>query len=113
FCRSVAVLALVLGALVRLPGSALASPAAPPAGSAGDSLSDLRTPAELNDFERHTSHDEMMKYLVQVRSLAPDMRLRVYGTTWEGRDLPYALFSRPAVATPPEAHATGKPVIVL
>ncbi|TVP42187.1 MAG: hypothetical protein EA350_17050, partial [Gemmatimonadales bacterium] len=87
-----------------------------PAGAAGlpgDSLPALRTPAETAAFERHTSHTEMMAYLLQVQRHASDMRLGSYGTSWEGRDLPFAIFSRPAVGTPAEAHATGKPVIVL
>jgi len=85
-----------------------------PAGSSGPgTLAELRTPAEASGFARHTGHEEMMTYLVQVRTRGSDMRLASYGTTLEGRDLPYALFSRPQVGTPAEAHATGKPVVVL
>jgi len=55
----------------------------------------------------------MMAYLAELRAVASDLRLASYGTTWEGRDLPHVLFSRPQVSTPAEAHATGKPVVVL
>jgi hypothetical protein len=92
------------------PAHAARAHAAP---APGDSLSALRTPAELSAFERHTSHAEMVAYLSQLQRHASDMRLGSYGTTAEGRDLPFALFSRPAVGTPAEAHATGKPVLVL
>lgn len=73
----------------------------------------LRTPAEQSGFTRHTGHDEMVTYLTQVQALASDMRVGSYGRTLEGRDLPYAIFSRPHVTSPAEAHATGKPVVVL
>ena len=76
-------------------------------------LQDLRTPAEASDFARHTGHDEMMAYLTRVQAEASDMRLGSYGRTLEGRDLPVAFFSRPHVTSPAEAHATGKPVVVL
>jgi hypothetical protein len=76
-------------------------------------LQDLRTPAETSGFARHTGHDEMMAYLPRVQAEASDMRLGSYGRTLEGRELPFALFSRPHVTSPAEAHATGKPVVVL
>ena len=41
------------------------------------------------------------------------MRLASYGTSGEGRDLPYAIFARPAVSGPVEGRALGKPVVVL
>jgi hypothetical protein len=41
------------------------------------------------------------------------MRLGTYGQTWEGRDLAYAVFSRPLVSEPWEAWALGRPVVVL
>jgi hypothetical protein len=74
---------------------------------------ELRTPAEQSGFTRHTRHDEMGAYLTQVQARASDMRVGSYGRTLEGRELPYAIFSRPHVTSPAEAHATGKPVVVL
>jgi hypothetical protein len=105
--------ALPLSALLAF--LALATPSASqeiPEGGPGH-LQDLRTPAELSDFVRHTGHDEMMAYLARVQAEASDMRLGSYGRTLEGRDLPFVLFSRPHVTSPAEAHATGKPVVVL
>jgi hypothetical protein len=111
----------VLGALAPAQGQAPGlAPAQAPGqatgfapGQAPHALADLRTPAEHSGFARHTSHDEMMAYLAELRAVASDLRLASYGTTWEGRDLPHILFSRPQVGTPAEAHATGKPVVVL
>ena len=72
-----------------------------------------RTAAEENGFTAHTRHDEMWDFLNGVKANATNMRLGTYGETRQGRSLPYAVFSRPLLAEPWEAMATGKPVVVL
>ncbi|HSJ25712.1 MAG TPA: M14 family zinc carboxypeptidase [Longimicrobiales bacterium] len=92
----------LLGALVLPLSPAAAQP-----------IQNLRTPMEVSGFQRHTSHDEMWDYLLALRSRSTDMRLGSYGETREGRELPYAIFSRPLISTPHEAVLLGKPVVVL
>jgi hypothetical protein len=41
------------------------------------------------------------------------MRLGVYGETREGRELPYAILSRPMVTQPWEAASLGRPIVLL
>src|SRR5690606_12500754 len=72
-----------------------------------------RTAAERNGFTAHTRHLEMWDYLEALRAVAPEMRLGTYGVTREGRELPYAIFSRPLVSEPWEAQALGRPIVVL
>jgi hypothetical protein len=72
-----------------------------------------RTPAELSNFEGQTGHLAMWEYLEALRGASTEMRLGSYGKTWEGRDLPYAVFSRPLVSQPWEAWALGRPVVLL
>ena len=72
-----------------------------------------RTPAELSSFEAQTGHVAMWEYLDALRGASTEMRLGTYGKTWEGRDLPYAVFSRPLVSEPWEAWALGRPVVLL
>src|SRR5687768_16871912 len=74
---------------------------------------ELRTAAEAATFERHTTHDEMMDYLVALRATSTDMRLATYGESREGRILPYVIFSRPLVTQPWEAALLGKPIVLL
>ena len=76
-------------------------------------LQELRTPLEASGYEKHTLYPEMVDYLQEVRARSTDMTLGVYGQTHQGRDLFYAIYSRPAVRSPAEAHASGKPVILL
>src|SRR5688572_156581 len=59
-----------------------------------------RTAAEQNGFSAHTRHLEMWDYLRELRGATTEMRLASYGQTWEGRELPYAILSRPLVSEP-------------
>ncbi len=72
-----------------------------------------RTSAERSGFAEYTPFDSMWSYLGRVQSGSAEMRLGEYGTSVEGRALPYAVFSRPSVTRPAEALALGKPILVL
>lgn len=73
----------------------------------------IRTQAEESGFTEYTTYDNMMRYLQAVQARSLEMRLGTYGATHDGRELPYAIFSRPAVTQPWEAWTLGKPIIVL
>lgn len=103
-----ATLMLVAGPIPQ-PAAGQSSHPPQPSGS----LQSLRTPAEASGFQRHTRHAELLEYLRAVRAASADMRLGSYGETFEGREIPYAVFSRPAMTQPWEAWASGKPVLVL
>jgi dipeptidyl-peptidase-4 len=72
-----------------------------------------QTNAEITGFEDTTNHLEMWDFLTSLRGVSTDMRLGSYGKTWEGRDLAYAVFSRPLISEPWEAQALGRPIVVL
>ncbi len=72
-----------------------------------------RTPAETSNFEAQTNHEAMWAYLEALRGVSMDMHLGTYGETWEGRKLPFAIFSRPLVSQPWEAWALDRPVVLL
>ena len=73
----------------------------------------LPTPLEQSDFQDYTSHVDLMAWLQQVQASSTEMRLGIYGETYLGRELPYAVFSRPSVRLPWEAMISGKPVVLL
>ena len=87
--------------------------ALPAQATRAQTIQDLRTPTERSGFQRYTSHQEMWDYLLELRTRSTDMRLGSYGETREGRELPYAIFSRPQISTPHEAALLGKPVVLL
>lgn len=72
-----------------------------------------QTQAELTGFEDTTNHLEMWDYLDALRGASSEMRLGTYGKSWEGRDLAYAVFSRPLVSEPWEAFALNRPIVLL
>lgn len=75
--------------------------------------SNMQTPAEASGFTQYTTYSEMMNYLKGIQASSLDMRLAIYGKSWEGRELPVAIFSRPSVRKPWEALISGKPIAVL
>ena len=91
----------------------LALAAGPVLGPVPAQAQESRTGLERSDFQRHTSHDEMVAYLKEVKATAHDMTLEIFGRTHQGRELYKATFSRPAVSSPAEAHASGRPIVVL
>ena len=54
-----------------------------------------QTAPEISGFESYTNHVAMWEYLEGLRGASSDMRLSSYGETREGREIPYAVFSRP------------------
>jgi hypothetical protein len=96
-----------LSVLTLLVAGALAAP------SAHGQLTDLRTAAERSGFTEYTPFDDMMSYLAAVQAGSTEVRSGVYGQTFQGRDLPYLVFSRPAVSQPWEAWSLGRPVVAL
>jgi len=95
-------------ALIVALVAALAVVAAP-----GARAQQLLTPCEESGFTAYTTYLEMMDYLQQVQAGSLEMRLATYGQSWQGRDLPVAIFSRPAVRLPWEALVAGRPIVVL
>jgi len=74
---------------------------------------EIQTASEKVNFEDYTSYEEMMEYLADIQAISTDMLLSEYGMTLEGRELPFAIYSRPMVTNPAEAYATGKPLVLL
>jgi dipeptidyl-peptidase 4 len=72
-----------------------------------------RTTPETSSFQRYTTHDEMMDFLVALRARSPDMRLGSYGESRDGRELPFAILSRPLISKPAEAALLRRPVVLL
>jgi dipeptidyl-peptidase 4 len=101
------------GLALALTLAALAFTSFSTAEAGAQSLQELRTQAENSGFTQFTAYDSMMTYLAQVQARSTEMRLGIYGETHLGRELPYLVFSRPAVTQPWEAWALGKPIVVL
>lgn len=82
-------------------------------GKIQDEGSGLLTAFEESNYQTHCTHQEMMDFLGKVAADSQDMLLSTYGNSVEGRELVYAVFSRPMVSNPLEAMTSGKPIVVL
>ncbi len=77
-----------------------------------------QTRAETSRYEYTSLHEDMMRFVTDLSSKYPyhaDKRLFVgsFGTTPEGRDLPYLVLSQTGVQTAEEARALQKPVVLI
>jgi len=73
----------------------------------------IRTASEESGFQEYTSYEEMLQFLQDIQATSTEMLLSTFGKTIEGREQPYAIFSRPLITQPREAIASGKPIVVL
>src|SRR3954451_19768105 len=79
--------------LLALPAAG-AAPAEPPIPS------EWRTPAEAADFRSTPSYDETLAFLKKLQERLPEMSLRFYGTSGEGRPLPLVIVSKEKIFSP-------------
>lgn len=82
-------------------------------GAAAEAGGIIQTGCEKSGFTEHTSYPDMMTFLQEIQANSTEMKLGSYGKTFEGRELPYAIFSRPSITQPWEAMVSGKPIVVL
>ena len=73
----------------------------------------IRTACEESGLEKYCNHAEMMQFLHKIQSGSNEMLLSTYGKSNQGRELVYAVFSRPMVTNPWEAMTSGKPIVML
>ena len=100
-----------------------AAPAAPtPASSAGAERDAGRiragavrrgpqTRAERYRYGETSTYVDVVRFLDSLKALGAPVTLGTIGRSPQGRDIPYAVASRPAVATPDEARALDRPVV--
>lgn len=81
--------------------------------SAGALGQQVRTACEKSGFKRYCNHDEMMQFLKEVQAGSDEMLFSTYGKSVQGRELVYAVLSRPLVTNPFEAMTSGKPIVIL
>lgn len=74
---------------------------------------EILTAYEKGDFERYCTHQEMMEYLGKINADSQEMLFSTFGKSVKGRELVYAVFSRPMVTNPFEAMTSGKPIVIL
>lgn len=74
-------------------------------------LAAQQTAAERSGYARTSSHAEVLAFLDSLQARGAALRVGTLGHSIRGRAIPVVIASRPQVATPAEAHRTGKPVV--
>ncbi|MBK5278817.1 MAG: hypothetical protein JJE09_08140, partial [Bacteroidia bacterium] len=72
----------------------------------------LITPEKTN-YQKTSTHSEVMAFLDFIKTKSPNIHIISMGKSLEGKDIPVAVLSRPAIRTSEEAKASGKPVIYI
>jgi hypothetical protein len=76
-------------------------------------LSAQQTTAERSNFTATSSHADVVAFVDSLQRRGAAIRVGRLGESPRGRVLPYVIASRPLVATPFEAHRSGKPIVYL
>jgi dipeptidyl aminopeptidase/acylaminoacyl peptidase len=70
------------------------------------------TVAEKSEFKATARHAEVMDFCQELAKLSPVVRLSELGTSAQGRKLPLLILADPPVATPAQASARGRPIVL-
>jgi hypothetical protein len=70
-----------------------------------------RTTAETSGHTATSTHGQVVAFIDSLRALGAPIAVGSIGRTNEGRELPYAVASRPLMPTPDAARASGRPIV--
>jgi len=71
------------------------------------------TPAEVSGFDSTPSYEETLAFLRKLQIRLPEMSLGFYGTSDQGRPMPFVMVSKDHAFTAEKARAAGKPVVMI
>jgi Zinc carboxypeptidase len=77
------------------------------------SLTAQSTRPERTGFQETSSYSDVVRFLDSLQALTGDVRVGTLAVSVEGRRVPYVIAARPLVATPAEAHRSGKSIVYL
>jgi hypothetical protein len=73
----------------------------------------LRTRAEVSNFEATSNYEETLDFLRRLQAHFPEMNLGFYGSSGEGRALPFVVVSREKAFTGRKAQRVSKPIVLI
>lgn len=89
------------------------TPLAPPTREAIEALSKLQTRAEISHFAATSSYDETLDFLRKLQPHFPQMYLGFYGSSGQGRPLPFVVVSKEKAFTGRRAQRLPKPIVLI
>ncbi|HEX3552106.1 MAG TPA: M14 family metallopeptidase [Thermoanaerobaculia bacterium] len=92
---------------------AVAAPSTGPSREEAEAIEKLRTRAETSRFEATGSYEETLAFLRQLQAHFPSMYLGFYGTSGQGRPLPFVVVSAEKAFTGRKAQRLPKPIVLI
>ena len=74
---------------------------------------ELRTRAEVSSFRATSTYAETMGFLRLLQARSPHLQLGAFGTSEQGRPMPFVVVSRDQAFTPEAARRLSKPIVML
>ncbi|MES2004756.1 MAG: M14 family metallopeptidase [Bacteroidota bacterium] len=74
---------------------------------------DLILTPERSNFEKTSTYGDVMNFINAITSKSPYIHITSIGKSPQGKDIPLAILANPAISTPEQAKASGKPVIYI
>jgi len=81
--------------------------------NANGDQSTLQSRAERTGYAETSRYTDVIDFISQVQRLSSDVKVESFATTNEGRALPLVILSKPAISSPAEAVASGKPIVFI
>jgi hypothetical protein len=75
--------------------------------------SDLITVPEKTEFERTSTHSDVIRFLDHLQSRSKEIKVISMGKSLEGKMIPVAVLSSPAVDNAADARSTGKLIVYI
>jgi hypothetical protein len=73
--------------------------------------SDMRTRAEISNYEETSTYADVERVMAGLQATSPLVHRESFGTTEEGREMPLMVISDPKVTTPEAARKLGRPLV--
>src|SRR3977135_1320074 len=78
--------------------------------STNASQTNLQSRAERTNYEETSRYADVMEFIAKLQHQSANVKLETFGMRNEGRALPLVILAKPAINSPAEAAASGKPV---
>ncbi|HEX6901598.1 MAG TPA: M14 family metallopeptidase [Thermoanaerobaculia bacterium] len=78
-----------------------------------DIPAEWRTPAEAANFEATPSYEQTLEFVRKLQTRFPELYLGFYGTSGQGRPMPFLVVSKEKAFTGRKAQKLGKPIVMI
>jgi hypothetical protein len=72
-----------------------------------------KTRAEISNFTETSTYSDVITFIDGLSKQSEIINSTLFGKSFEGRDLPLVILSKPKITSPREAHSSGKLIVLL